>query len=166
MNETKFDRPHNAPQELNLTTHRAAGASVWDRRGWDGTSELAMTRWLVGVGGGALALEGLRRRGFRGSFFAGLGGSLVWWALTGQGDLSTARRWFDDVLEHAPWRAADPVQEASADSFPASDAPSFTSTVGAGLRPSARSARSVNSGPTVSNAEPGRGSKPRRPPAR
>ena len=170
MNETRFDRSDDAAQELNLTTHRAAGASVWDRRGWDGTSELAMTRWLVGVGGGALAIEGLRRRGLSGSFFAGLGGSLVWWSLTGQGDLSTARRWFDGVLEHAPWRAADPVQEASADSFPASDAPSFTSTVGTGLRPSARAARSVNSGPTVSNVEPstspGRGSKPGRPPAR
>ena len=63
-----------------------------------------MTRWLVGVGGGALALEGLRRRGVTGSFFAGLGGTLVWWALTGQGDLATARRWFADTLERAPWR--------------------------------------------------------------
>jgi hypothetical protein len=128
----------NKSQELNITAHRAAGPSVWDRRGWNGTSELAMTRWFVGVGGGALAIEGLRRRGFQGSFFAGLGGSLVWWALTGQGDLSTARRWFADVLEHAPWRSVDVVQEASADSFPASDAPSFTPTVGPGARPRSR----------------------------
>jgi len=134
MNHT-FDRPNDPRQELNLTTHRAAGAGVWDRRGSDRTSELAMTRWLVGVGGGALALEGLRRRGFTGSFFAGLGGSLVWWALTGQGDLSTARRWFTDTLDRSPWRSADLVHEASADSFPASDAPSFTPTVGTGLRP-------------------------------
>jgi len=124
--------------DLNLTTHRAE-TSVWDRRGWDGTRELEMTRWLVGVGGGALAIEGLRRRGFSGSFFAGLGGSLVWWALTGQGDLTTARRWFGDVLEHAPWRyIEDPVFAASADSFPASDAPSFTPTVGVGARPKHR----------------------------
>jgi hypothetical protein len=125
---------HDTPEELNLTAHRAA-SSVWDRRGWNGTSEPAMTRWLVGVGGGALAVEGLRRRGAMGSFFAGLGGTLVWWALTGQGDLSSARRWFADTLECAPWRPVDPVFEASADSFPASDAPSFTSTVGTGLRP-------------------------------
>jgi hypothetical protein len=134
MNHTTSDPLHDAPQDLNLTAHRAAGASVWDRPGWDGTSELMMTRWLVGVGGGALAIEGLRRRGFSGSFFAGLGGSLVWWALTRQGDLSMARRWFTDATEHAPWRSADPVHEASADSFPASDAPSFTPAVGTGLR--------------------------------
>ena len=124
--------------DLNLTTHRA-GTSVWQRPGWDGTNEVAMTRWLVGVGGGALALEGLRRGGRSGSFFAGLGGSLVWWALSGEGDLSTARRWFNDVLERSPWgHAEDPVFAASADSFPASDAPAFTSTVGTGARPKHR----------------------------
>jgi hypothetical protein len=135
MNHPASDTLHGSSKELNLTDHRVTGSSVWDRRGWDGTNELAMTRWLVGVGGGALAIEGQRRRGIGGSFFAGLGGTLVWWAWTGQGDLSTARRWFADVLEHAPWHSADLVQEASADSFPASDAPSFTPTVGTGPRP-------------------------------
>ncbi len=122
------------PSELNLTTHRAP-ASVWARRGWDGTPEqLALTRWLVGVGGGALALQGLRQRSVPGSVLAGIGASLAWWALTGEGDLSNARRWFTSVLERASWRRDDMIQAASADSFPASDAPAWTPTVGTGLR--------------------------------
>ena len=73
---------------LNLTTHRAP-ESVWDRRGWDGSRErLAMTRWLVGVGGAVLAVQGARQRSVTGGLLAGFGGSLAWWALTGEGDLS------------------------------------------------------------------------------
>ena len=120
-------------QELNLTTHRAP-ESVWERRGWDGTRErLAMTRWLVGIGGGALALQGLRRRSVAGSVLAGLGSGLAWWALTGEGDLSQPRRWFGAAIERAGWISHDRVHDESAESFPASDAPSWTPTIGTGL---------------------------------
>lgn len=118
---------------LNLTAHRAP-ESVWERRGWDGTREqLAMTRWLVGIGGGALALQGLRQRTLAGSLLAGIGGSLAWWALTGEGDLSEARRWVGSAIERVGWQNQDRVHDESAESFPASDAPSWTPTVGTGV---------------------------------
>jgi hypothetical protein len=122
----------NANSELNLTTHRAS-ASVWDRRGWDGTRErLAMTRLLLGLGGGALALRGIRQRNLTGGLLAGIGGSLAWWALSGEGDLSEPRRWLTHLAERVGWKTDDLVHDTSADSFPASDAPAWTTSVGIG----------------------------------
>jgi len=120
-------------RELNLRTHRAP-VSVWDRRGWDGTPDQpALTRWLLGIGGSALAIQGLRQRSVAGSFLAGIGGTVAWWALSGEGDLSRARRFLTGLAERVGGRATDLVHDASADSFPASDAPAWTPTVGAGL---------------------------------
>lgn len=121
-----------APRELNITAHRTH-ASVWNRRGWDGTPEpMALSRWLVAAGGGALAIQGLRQRSAAGMALAGLGGSIAWWALSGEGDLSEAQRWLTRVVEALPWGGADRIHEASAESFPASDAPSWTPTTASG----------------------------------
>lgn len=119
--------------EMNLTTHRAP-VSVWDRRGWDGTREqLAATRWLVGLGGGALALQGLRQRSWTGSVLAGLGGSLAWWALTGEGDLSEPRRRLAQLMSSFTSARRERIDDASADSFPASDPPAWSAAVGTGM---------------------------------
>jgi hypothetical protein len=126
---------HDSPSaELNITSHRAQ-ASVWDRRGWDGTPQpLALSRWFVGLGGGALAVQGLRQRSFVGTVLATAGGALAWWALTGEGDLSEAQQRLSCWLERLTGGGGDRIVDASADSFPASDAPAWTAAVGTGAR--------------------------------
>jgi uncharacterized membrane protein len=129
-----MDESSNTTEQLNLGTHRSA-ESVWERRGWDGSKEqLTATRLLVGIGGGALAVQGWRLGTWKGRMLSGIGGSLAWWALTGEGDLGDARRWFNEITEWMPWSRRDRVMDESAESFPASDAPSWTPTVGTGLR--------------------------------
>jgi len=112
----------------NLAPQR--GPSVWEKKSLQPNHEIfAPQRWAMGVTGGTVAAYGLSRRSWSGAVMALVGGGLALRAAAGHNDLDNLH----DCLERtwAMWAGCagtrDEVDNASAESFPASDPPSHVS---------------------------------------
>lgn len=119
---------------MNLVQHRG-GPNVWDCA--DAACEWDVERWVLGAAAGGFIAYGLRNRTLPGLLLVLGGAALGWFATCPADERLQQRARLRAVLPHR--EGHDMVVEASQESFPASDAPSWTPTTG-------------NTGPTGSSA--------------
>jgi hypothetical protein len=110
---------------LNLVQHRS-GPSIWDqdvREAWD------FERWIAAMAAGACLAYGIRRRSLAGLLLTVGASGLAWWAAAGADERRLRRGQVRATLAR-PRDQADIVMATGEESFPASDAPSWTPTTG------------------------------------
>jgi hypothetical protein len=111
----------------NLTPRR--GPNVWDQRQLSLHGKAFAERAVVGSAGAALLIVGLQGRSVGRWTTAAAGAWLL--ALAGTpGALDRLRAWGDRAARR--WQARDVVNDQSEDSFPASDAPAWTTATAGG----------------------------------
>ena len=115
--------------ELSTNLAPVRGPSVWSRAEFSGGTPYLVPRILVAGAGVGLLLAAISGRSTRKGLLACGGASLLALAGTRTG-LNDVREWVRCRL--AAWQRDDMVNESSELSFPASDSPSWTPTMGSG----------------------------------